>query len=172
MLRNQASEIKKIGNPSQEEQDTVARYVLKRPMNRPNTSYTKAFLYITVFVAVNVLMTFLLCRLIIWFGLPSFYPKLAAIIRADNTIAFYLSVGLLQFLISGILVIKPAVIGAIHLYQRYAPEEVRRRCLFKPTCSEYAILAVKKYGVVRGLLMTYDRVFHRCRGRTYRIDEP
>jgi len=64
------------------------------------------------------------------------------------------------------------LIGAIRLYQRYAPEEVRRRCLFMPTCSEYAILSLKKHGVLIGMRMTVDRLWHRCRGDIYRMDYP
>ncbi|MDO4363209.1 MAG: membrane protein insertion efficiency factor YidD [Clostridia bacterium] len=62
--------------------------------------------------------------------------------------------------------------GCIKLYQHYAPEEIRRRCLFKPTCSEYAILAIKKYGLIIGLVKTYNRLFKKCKGNIYRIDYP
>ncbi|MBL7054058.1 membrane protein insertion efficiency factor YidD [Patescibacteria group bacterium] len=34
-------------------------------------------------------------------------------------------------------------------------------CKFQPTCSEYAYLAVKKYGVIRGGLKAAGRIF-RC----------
>lgn len=79
---------------------------------------------------------------------------------------------LLWFGIACFLVRKKAVISAVHLYQHYAPEHVRRRCLCKPTCSEYAILAVQKYGVLWGGYKTYRRLFKRCRGSIYRMDEP
>ncbi|NWJ40693.1 MAG: membrane protein insertion efficiency factor YidD [Geothrix sp.] len=67
---------------------------------------------------------------------------------------------------------RKALIGIIRLYQRYAPEDVRRRCLFMPTCSEYAILVLQKHGVIIGLLMIFDRLWYRCRGTIYRIDYP
>ncbi|KAA5217934.1 membrane protein insertion efficiency factor YidD [Bacteroides finegoldii] len=64
------------------------------------------------------------------------------------------------------------LIGIVKLYQRYAPEETRRKCLYKPTCSEYAILALKKYGLVKGLYKIYIRLFKTCRGIEYGIDYP
>lgn len=53
---------------------------------------------------------------------------------------------------------------AIRLYQRYAPEHVRQRCAMTPTCSEYAVLAILKYGMLKGCLMTHNRLRHRCNG--------
>lgn len=37
----------------------------------------------------------------------------------------------------------------------------RRVCVFSPTCSEYCIEAVGKYGVMKGLFLGVKRVF-RC----------
>ena len=79
---------------------------------------------------------------------------------------------MLVFFVTGIFCVKAAIIGAIRLYQRYAPDDIRRRCLFKPTCSEYAILAIEKYGVIIGLIKSYIRLFKKCRGNIYRIDYP
>ena len=39
--------------PSQEEQDAVVWYVLKRPLSRPNTSYKKAAIYVALFLLFN-----------------------------------------------------------------------------------------------------------------------
>ena len=64
------------------------------------------------------------------------------------------------------------MIGAIKLYQHYADEDVRRRCVCKPTCSEYAIIVLKKYGVLIGIYKIYIRLFKTCYGTVYKIDEP
>lgn len=37
------------------------------------------------------------------------------------------------------------------------------RCVFTPTCSEYARIAIMRYGVLRGGLMTARRL-SRCHG--------
>ncbi|MCI7428800.1 MAG: membrane protein insertion efficiency factor YidD [Methanobrevibacter sp.] len=71
-----------------------------------------------------------------------------------------------------LVLLKPFAITIIKLYQHYAPEEVRRRCLLKPTCSEYAILVIKKYGTIIGTFKTWRRLKYYCRGDVYYIDEP
>ena len=51
-------------------------------------------------------------------------------------------------------------VGAVHLYQRFGRPVLRGyvTCRYQPTCSEYSILAVEKYGIRRGLLMTVRRI--------------
>ena len=158
--------------PSPEEQEAVVWQVLKRPLVRPNTSYKKAALCVSLFLVANCVATVLLYYLIRWFGISSFLPKFIDTFYTEHHIEFVVLLASLQFFIGGVIALKPALIGAIRLYQRYAPERVRRKCLFKPTCSEYAILAIEKYGVILGLYKSYIRLFKKCRGRTYRIDEP
>lgn len=158
--------------PSPEEQKAVVWYVLERPLVRPNTSYKKAALCVSLFLVANCGATILLYYLIRWLGISSILPQSIYRFYAEHHTTFVILLTLLQFFIGGVIALKPALIGAIRLYQRYAPERVRRKCLFKPTCSEYAILAIEKYGVIRGLYKSYIRLFKKCRGRIYRIDEP
>jgi putative membrane protein insertion efficiency factor len=54
------------------------------------------------------------------------------------------------------------LIWFIRLYQRYAGSETRLRCCFVPSCSEYAVLALTKYGTVVGGVKTARRLM-RCR---------
>jgi hypothetical protein len=42
------------------------------------------------------------------------------------------------------------LIAAVRLYQITLSPVLGRQCRFQPTCSQYFILAVKKYGAVRG----------------------
>ncbi|MBQ3055526.1 MAG: membrane protein insertion efficiency factor YidD [Oscillospiraceae bacterium] len=56
---------------------------------------------------------------------------------------------------------KPFVINAVLLYQKHAPERIRRSCLFVPSCSEYMLLAVGKYGVLIGVYKGLHRLL-RC----------
>lgn len=158
--------------PSPEEQEAAVWYVLERPLVRPNTSYKKAALCVSLFLVANCGATILLYYLIRWLGISSILPQSIDRFYAKHHTTFVILLTLLQFFIGGVIALKPALIGAIRLYQRYAPERVRRKCLFKPTCSEYAILAIEKYGVIRGLYKSYIRLFKKCRGRIYRIDEP
>lgn len=158
--------------PSLEEQEAVVWYVLERPLVRPNTSYKKATLCVSLFLIANCCATILLYNLIRCLGIFPFFPRVISSFCTEHHTIFIISLTLLQFLTGGVIALKSALIGAIRLYQRYAPEHIRRKCLFKPTCSEYAILAIEKYGVIRGGYKAYIRLFKKCRGRTYRIDEP
>jgi hypothetical protein len=42
------------------------------------------------------------------------------------------------------------LIGAVRLYQIFLSPILGRQCRYTPTCSQYFILAVKKYGAWRG----------------------
>ena len=53
------------------------------------------------------------------------------------------------------------LIGVVRLYQKLLSPLLGRRCRFYPSCSEYFILAVKKYGVISGSLRGVWRVL-RC----------
>lgn len=48
----------------------------------------------------------------------------------------------------------------IRVYQRYAPYDVRCMCVYVPNCSEYMILAVEKYGLIRGVVKGLRRLRH------------
>jgi len=52
-------------------------------------------------------------------------------------------------------------VGAIRAYQRTLSPLLGRRCRFHPPCSAYAIEAVEKKGVWRGLLLAGWRIL-RC----------
>lgn len=57
------------------------------------------------------------------------------------------------------------VIFAIRVYQKTLSPILRRkgvRCRFYPTCSQYAIMAIQKYGLLVGMKKTYFRLL-RCR---------
>ncbi len=60
----------------------------------------------------------------------------------------------------------PAYIALVHIYQHDGRPllEGRVQCRFEPTCSNYSIEAVRRYGFTHGLGMTLGRLW-RCRGR-------
>lgn len=53
------------------------------------------------------------------------------------------------------------LIGLVRLYQIFLSPIFGRWCRFQPTCSNYFILAVRKYGAVRGSLRGLWRIC-RC----------
>jgi len=42
-----------------------------------------------------------------------------------------------------------------------SPLKMRTHCIYTPTCSQYAIEALQKYGVVKGLWLSMKRIL-RC----------
>ncbi|MBR5156114.1 MAG: membrane protein insertion efficiency factor YidD [Clostridia bacterium] len=58
-------------------------------------------------------------------------------------------------------IFSKALIVLVRFYQRYISPLTPPSCRFYPTCSEYAILAIKKYGAFRGTLKAIWRIL-RC----------
>lgn len=52
-------------------------------------------------------------------------------------------------------------IALIRFYQKILSPLFGPKCRFYPTCSEYAILAVKKYGFLKGFFKAVFRIL-RC----------
>ena len=53
------------------------------------------------------------------------------------------------------------VIAPIRLYQRTISPLIPRRCKYHPTCSTYAVDAVREFGVIRGSVLAGWRLL-RC----------
>jgi putative membrane protein insertion efficiency factor len=58
--------------------------------------------------------------------------------------------------------ISMLLVAIINVYQRvFSAQEGSATCQFRPSCSHFGALAIKKYGAVQGTLMTGDRML-RC----------
>ena len=128
---------------------------------RPKIHFGKAFLVIFGVVALTSVMAWILERQLLWSG------------NIDSTMkepwcffSIYWKLQLLVFL--GTL--RYTLIWFVRIYQRYAKSETRLRCKFTPSCSDYAILALKKYGAILGCIKTIRRLL-RC-GPEGGIDYP
>ncbi|HHU30065.1 MAG: membrane protein insertion efficiency factor YidD [Bacillota bacterium] len=53
------------------------------------------------------------------------------------------------------------LIFLLHFYQKYISPLKMPVCRFTPTCSEYAVQAIKRYGPYKGLWMSVCRL-SRC----------
>lgn len=135
---------------SSEEQKEAKEYCLFHPLNRPLLHWGKM---IVLLLGVEVAVGILSYMLSLWM---------------NTFLVYYIFGNLFCFILAG----KQILINTIRIYQHYAPEEIRRKCLCKPTCSEYAILALKKYNLIKGLYKIYIRLFKTCRGIEYNIDYP
>ena len=56
---------------------------------------------------------------------------------------------------------KAALLWLIRRYQRYISPGLPRRCRFSPTCSQYAVEAITKYGAAKGGWLALKRLL-RC----------
>lgn len=57
---------------------------------------------------------------------------------------------------------KTCLIRAIRFYQKYISPLKPPCCRFTPTCSEYALEAIQKYGPVKGSWLAVKRI-SKCR---------
>ena len=53
------------------------------------------------------------------------------------------------------------VLAPIRVYQRFISPALPRRCKYHPTCSDYAVQAIKGYGILRGSILAAWRLL-RC----------
>ena len=158
--------------PTEWEQDVAEIYVNMRRLIRPKTNIKTAVLSALLFMLATCVSTCLLHYVLMTVGIFACLPS--RFHDFYNMHPFFSIVILCVFVvfIEMFFCFKYAVIGAIKLYQHYAPEEIRRRCLFMPTCSEYAIMAVRRYGGIIGLCKSYYRLVYLCRGNIYKIHYP
>ncbi|HZV97875.1 MAG TPA: membrane protein insertion efficiency factor YidD [Methylophilaceae bacterium] len=56
---------------------------------------------------------------------------------------------------------KRILIGIIKIYQLILSPFFGQQCRFSPTCSQYSIEAINKYGAMRGTMYTIRRL-SRC----------
>ena len=57
--------------------------------------------------------------------------------------------------------LKRIFIGMIRFYQKHISPHTSPCCRFYPTCSQYGIEAIARFGAVKGSIMTLWRIF-RC----------
>lgn len=57
---------------------------------------------------------------------------------------------------------KKVMIGLIKIYRKFlSPLKGHGTCIYTPTCSQYAIEALEKHGIIKGSLLTIWRIL-RC----------
>ena len=91
-------------------------------------------------------------------------PSFEKMFAITNSLYIY------SFLVVIMLYSRNVCVFFVRLYQRYAASEIRLRCRMIPSCSDYSILAFKKYGTIVGLIKTIGRL-KRC-NKPAKIDFP
>ena len=51
--------------------------------------------------------------------------------------------------------------GTLYVYQNYISQHLSAECLYDPSCSDFSKQAVKEYGLIKGTLLSFDRL-SRC----------
>ena len=82
-----------------------------------------------------------------------------------------LTVCLLGVLAVLLCFLKRILICVVRIYQRFAPASIRNKCRFEPSCSEYMILSLQKYGLWKGLRKGINRL-KRCNANNGGFDYP
>lgn len=137
----------------QEEQLRLFRYQSTRKLLRPNTRIIDVIFLSIIYVAIIAIFITLNVLIVI----PLLYEIIASILVYFIVIEFLL---------------RSIAIKIVECYQHYASDKKRRRCLCVPSCSEYAIICLKKYEFVFALLKIKKRLFVTCKGVEYIIDKP
>lgn len=120
------------------------------PLHRPEIHYKKPILAAVLYLTVSILLALL--------G-NAYLP--------EWTVWMWLGWSALYFA----LIAKRALIWMVHLYQNKASDATRLKCVFEPSCSEYMILAVNKYGFLRGVCKGIRRLL-RCHPPNGGVDYP
>lgn len=125
------------------EKDNPASIYYNRHLERPDISLLKIIKNISICLISCAAVTILLCCLNVHICAAfifSFLILLAYIIMHLKQICIYL----------------------ILLYQRYAPASLRMKCRYEPSCSQYMLLAIEKYGLRKGVALGIKRL-KRCK---------
>jgi len=122
------------------------------PLRRPKISYRKPVIAAAVYLVLSAAVI-----------------TLCLLLSGDTLLWLWLWLGISAVYFA--VIAKRTVIWLVHLYQNKASDRTRLKCVFEPSCSEYMILAVTKYGVVRGVFKGVKRLL-RCRPPNGGVDYP
>jgi uncharacterized protein len=51
--------------------------------------------------------------------------------------------------------------GTLYIYQNFLSKQISSNCLYIPSCSEFSKNAIREYGLMKGVILSADRV-NRC----------
>lgn len=136
------------------EQKRLEEYQQNRVLPRPKTTRLTVVCYVLVLIVVALSGGWML------FGLAPFSIWTKILL---STVFFALLVETYG---------RAVAVKVVECYQHDAPEATRRKCKCIPSCSEYAILCLKKHELIRALLKIRKRLYVTCVGFEYIIDNP
>ncbi|MDE0184775.1 MAG: membrane protein insertion efficiency factor YidD [Candidatus Poribacteria bacterium] len=86
-----------------------------------------------------------------------------AFIRKANPISTLKPQEAVRFNLQETSELKLTAAGLIRLYQKFISSQDGPACNFVPSCSRFGMGCIQEYGMLRGLLLTSDRLL-RCNG--------
>ncbi len=139
---NLAAEIDRVAKIMLGDSDDPTSYNYKRRLNRPLIRWGAIVLYCVLTLGCVAVLAFILIKL-----------------SVNERIINWICIATLTSIIA--INLRRIIICLVRIYQRYAPDSIRNKCRFEPSCSEYMILSLKKYGVIKGLVKGIGRLI-RC----------
>lgn len=130
--------------------DSIRDYCKHHELSRPSINWGGAILAFMLFEAIVFV----------------FISTLS--LSANSFFFFEEAAHIVALILGGRLILR----FIVKIYQRYAPESLRRQCTCKPTCSEYALLVLQKYYWPKALIFIIRRVMYTCQQPGYKIDYP
>lgn len=124
-------------------------------------------------ITIGFIIAFCLSSIILVFPTPADEASDLAFIRNANPITTPKPQETVRFNFQETSELKLASAGLIRLYQKFISSQDGPACNFVPSCSRFGMGCIQEYGMLRGLLLTSDRLL-RCNGsvsRHYYIDE-
>ena len=56
---------------------------------------------------------------------------------------------------------RTVAVAPVRFYQRFVSPAIPQRCKYHPSCSQYSVTAIRRYGILRGLILAGWRLL-RC----------
>ena len=135
-----------------EQQQSYERKRLEK-IKRPNISVKKGLFRFVV----SLLILFFLLPYLLSVFIDSFGTRILITLIASGMV----------FLIF----MQKIIVWLIQVYQKIAPDKLRLACVFEPSCSEYMLMAIEKYGSVKGVSKGIRRLL-RCHYPNGGADNP
>ena len=137
---------------------------------KPPIAMSSVLLSFFIFSLIPVIIVFLVFLVSLHLGVSSRAPIIQLISTASPHAYFWFMLTIV-FLLYICFTLKRIIIWLVRVYQCFAPDQLRSACLFVPSCSEYMVLSLRKYNVVKALWKGIYRLY-RCRAPNGGIDLP
>lgn len=148
-------EIEFLCNEADDAKETARRLFMDMDKHDPTSIYYERVLERPQINWIRIILRIVVLSII-------FIIALNFLLNLEMSFAFSASVPFTFLVFYIFFHLKEILICIIRIYQRYAPKATRMKCRFEPSCSQYMILALQKYGLLKGVKMGLKRL-GRCK---------